>query len=361
MSNIMNVKDTQTGRTEQIDFYNNTRTFTNDDGRVVTMDISPSDVHVDQALPNAAFGYKLAGGVADEVCPIVPVPKASDKYFIWDKYDAFQQATNPVIADGAQPSEISPRLSTSAYSTTPYALQAFVSTELEANADSPLRPRAMATQRLVNALLLAREARVAALLTTQGNYSAGYYAAATAQWNGGATSDPVADIEARMEAALMPITAVVMSRRVYHAFSRNSAVQKFIAFKDSVPGLPSPEQFTSNNALLQLPRIIVSDMKGLSNTTGTIDYVWGNNVALIHAPPGGIPADGQDVASAYTFRWQDGALIADGSALPGGFFVRSYFDQRRGGRGGTTIVVGHNDAEVMTSSLVSGLITGCYA
>jgi hypothetical protein len=357
---IIKALDPVTNEVTEIDTVKNTRTMRDPStGHLVTMDLGQSDVHIDKALSNIAFGFKLEGGVADLVSPVIPVANASDKYYTWDKDDVFQQAANPVVSAGGAIAELSPRLSNSAFATISYALQALVPVEVEANADSPLRPRAAATRRLVNALTLAREYRVASLLTTAGSYGAAYKAtiASGAKWNGGATSDPVQDILTRIEASLQPITDIVMSRRTFNAFATNAAVQKYVAAKVNASGLPSTAEFS---ALLRLPPIHVVDIKGKSNSAGTYGYVWGNDVVLLHRPQAGVPADGQDIATSYTFRWNEGNALSDGTALPGGFFVRSYFDPRKGPRGSTVIVVGHNDAEVLVSDVVSGLISSAY-
>jgi hypothetical protein len=241
-----------------------------------------------------------------------------------------------------------------------------VSTETEANADSPLQPRMRATKRILDALLLAREVRVAALICTAGSYGGAYKATigATAKWNGGATSNPVQDLFTRIEAALMPITDIIMSEQTWHDFVQNAAVQKFIQSKINVPGLPTPDMLVGANALLGLPKIHVAAMKCKSSSAGTYGYVWDDYVALLHRPAN-LPSDGQDISTAYTFRWlggnvgaQDVVSTSDGIGQ-GGWLIRSYYDQRRGGRGGTTIVVTHNDTEVLTSDCVSGLISNC--
>ena len=51
--------------------------------------------------------------------------------------------------------------------------------------------------------------------------------------------------------------------------------------------------------------------------------------------------------------------IPDGT-LSAGFLVRTFFDPKRGARGGTQVVVTHSDVEVMTSGYVGGLVTGAH-
>lgn len=356
---LIPVRDFQTGRMQYIDTASNTIQMTDNAGRLVKMDLGYGDVHIDRGLANIAMGFKLAEGIADKACPVVGTPNASDKYWIWDKDDALQPAQNLLVAPGGSVTEVSPRLSNASFATVPYALQAFIPTELEANADSPLRIRASAMNRLMNALLIGRETRVAAILKLAGNYAAGFKVSlgATAKWNGGSASNPVQDLFTRIEAALMPITDIFMSERTWHDFVQNSQVQKYIASKINVPGIPTADQITGGLALLGLPPIHIGAMKA-KGATGTYDYVWGDDVVLAHIPRGA-PSDGQDISTAYTYRWS-GGTTPQGQTMQGGWYVRSYFDEKRGPQGGTVIIVGHYDAEVFTSDAVSGLITGAH-
>jgi hypothetical protein len=54
-----------------------------------------------------------------------------------------------------------------------------------------------------------------------------------------------------------------------------------------------------------------------------------------------------------------GGTAPDG-AISSGLLVRTFWDPKRGPRGGTKIVVVVNDAEVQTSGLVGGLVTGAH-
>lgn len=358
--NTITVRDSETGQLVSLDLTNNTRTMRDTSGRLVTMDLGQSDVHADSALANVCFGFKLADGIADEIAPVIPVAKASDKYFTWDKDDAFQPAHNLLVASGGSVAELSPRLSSTTFSTLPYALQAFIPTEVEANADTPLRPRMAATRRLMNALMLGRETRVATALRTAASYGSAYKAtiAAGAKWNGGATSDPVRDLYTRIEAALMPINKVCMSERTWHDFVQNASVQKYTSSKVTTPGanpIARAEQAQALASLLGLPPIHIGAMKG-KDSTGAYTYIWGDDVVLCHTPDVMTP-DGSEIATAYTFRWTG---ANSGGASQGGFFVRTYFDEKRGPRGGTVVVVGHNDAEQFVSDVVSGLIVNAH-
>ena len=356
-SSSVRFRDVSGGDEGTVDFSNRTVKLRDQSGRLVTMDLGQTDVHIDRALANYASGFKLAEACADHAAPPIPTANASDKFFRWEKDDVFQQVTDIITAPGAAVKEINPRLSTDSYTTVQYAVGAFIPTEIEANADSPLQPSLQAMRRCMSALILAREVRVATMLQTAGNWDSSVYQnlGSGAKWNGGGSSDPVGNLLTAIQKSLMPVTGIVISEACYHAFVQNAAVQKYIVSKINVPGLPSPEQITGSLALLGLPPIHIAAMKYKSPTAGTYGYVWGNDVVLLHQSST-LPSDGQSIASAYTFRW-NGGNVGD-ATVDGGFIVRSFFNQFRGPRGGRQIVVTHNDAEKMTSNIVGGLIKG---
>lgn len=347
------------GRGDMVDLTRGTFTMTDEYGKVHTMDLGQSDVHIEKALANYAAGYRLQQGQADMVSPVLPASMASDKFFTWDKNDAFQPVQDIESAPGAAVKEVNPRLSNTLFATVNYAVGAFIPTEVIANADSPLQPQINAMRRCMNVLLQQREQRVANLLTTAANFDPSVVQTTPAanKWDGGASSNPIADIFYILERSLQPVTHMVMNERVWHAFIANAQVQKYTQAKFNVPGLPGqPTDIQGTNALLGLPTILVAAMKGLSNA-GIYDYIWGNDVALVHQEPNP-PSDGQTIATSFTFRWAGGN--PQDAQMQGGFTVRSFFNQFRGPRGGTQIVVTHNDAEVLTSNIVGGVLKAVW-
>lgn len=353
------------GGVQNIDLAKNVVTLRDQGGQLVQMDLGQADVHIDKTLASYAAGFKLQEGCADIASPPIVVPNASDKFWTWDKDDAFQLVQDMVSSAGGAVKEVSMRLSNTGFATKQFALQAFVPTEVQANADAPLNPTLAAMRRIMNAMMLAREVRVATLLRTAGSHANTITSTATTKWNAGSASNPIQDLFTLIEASLQPITDIIMSEQTAHDFMQNAAVQKYLAYKQAVPGLQhvssdgrgSGTSMESFSAMLGLPPIHVAAMK-YKTAASTYSYVWGGDVLLLHRPPAGVPKDGQDIAASYTFRW-GGGQVGD-ATVQGGFIVRSFFNQFRGPRGGQQIVVTMNDAEVSTSTLVSGLIIGAH-
>lgn len=329
----------------------------NADGTLITMDLGVNDVHTPATMPNYAAGYKIAEGVADMASPALLTPFQSQVYYTWNSTSDFNRKIPNIVASGADVPEVNPGLSPATFATIQYALGGLLPTEVQSNADAPLQPFVKLMQIIVDGLKLERDYRVATLLQASGSWNANLVTTlgAGAQWNGGASSDPILNIHHAMEQSFMPVTGIVMSELVWHDFLRNPAVQKFFGFKDSVSGLPDEQEI--QRTLKGLPPITVAKIKYV--TAGALTYVWGNHVVFLRQPAEMPPKSQMDVASQYTFRW-NGGTAPDGSAQAGGFLVRSYFDPKAGARGGTRVVCTINDTEVQTSGLVGGLLLNAH-
>lgn len=332
------------------------RPMTDKDGRLVTMDLAPSDVHTAAALPNYAAGYHIGEGIADAASPVILAPRQSDVYYTSNSDNDFKRKLPVAGAPGAGAGEVNPAYTAATYQAVQYILGGFLPTEVMANADTPLKPLQKLTQMVVDAHRLEREIRVSTLLQTSANWNANLVTAiaAASKWNGGASADPVANLHAAIEASFMPITGIVWSEQVEHDFVRNAAVQKFFTYKDRVDGLPDPSKLSS---VLRLPPIYTGTMK--YSVGGAATYVWGNHVVLLHQPAEMPPTTQLEVATTQTFRWTGGS--APDGTMTGGMLVRTYWDPKRGGNGGTQVVVTMYDAEAMTSALVGGLLLNAHA
>jgi hypothetical protein len=345
------------GREWRLDEYNNTVQTRDANGvwrntvDLNTRELGMADVHINSALANYAAGYKLADGIADYVAPAVLVDKASDYYYTWDKDDALQGAQTMLVSEASPIPEISPRLSSTLYTTAPFGLATFVPQGVLAAADAALNPRLAGINRLMSAMSIAREGRAAALMSTV-TFS-GYTAAiaAGAKWNGGATSDPIADLHGAIEAALMPITDIVMSEQVCHDFARNPNVAKYGLYKDNSKQLDLAQLST----VLSLPPITVGKMKGKSASAGTYGYTWGAGCLLLHREPGPT-VDQMSISTAKTFRWRKGGLGSDAN----GFRVRQWFDPSKGQDGGEYIAVCCNEVVVATSAASGYYLSACH-
>jgi len=320
------------------------------------LDLGPSDVHIAATMPNYAAGYTNFTPMADMISPPLITDKDTNVYWTFDRNDAFQRAQPINSAAGGGVYEISPRLGNATYKCVSPALAGFVQTETEANADAPLKIRQATTRRIVDALKVEREIRVAAVVRTSGSWNSGQAItlASGFQWNGGSSSDPIKDIHGLQDLSSGDVTGIGLAGKTYRGFTRNNAVRSYYVYNGSQDGIPSADAI---RATLRLPPFFICEMRYITST-GTLDFVWGNDVVLFRNPPEMPPTSQQDVATSYTFRWQN-PNVPDGSAS-GGFVVRQFFLQDRGPAGGNKIVVAHWDAEVLTSKYIGGLLINAY-
>lgn len=332
----------------------------NDEQRAQALDVGISDVHIPSAMPNFVTGYKNEGFVADVFSPPLVVAKQSDYYYQYDKADAYQRAIPIAGAPGAQVNEVVPRFSSTQYKTIQRAIGGFVPTEVEENQDSALKIKQGTMRRMVNAVMLERELRVASLARTSGNWNSATTLLAGFQWNGGASSDPVKDINNVQEASYGKVSGMILSEKIWNAMRRNPAVRSYYTYSGSAPGMVTEDQLIS---LLQLPVVYVARGKYIKSD-GTLDYIWGNDVVLFRSPEQIPPMDQEDVATSYTFRFGLGGTgTPDAAGLAGsgaGFIVRQFFNQYRGALGGAQMVLTHSDAEKMTSAYIGNLLINAY-
>jgi hypothetical protein len=341
------------------------------DGRLVALDLGQGDVHFDAPLAAFAPGYALDQKllIADKAMPPCLVEKASDYYWVHDVDDLYEMPQQTVVAPGGNVPEISPRQSTSQYVTLPRAMATFLPSEVEGNSDAALILAQRYMQLPMTKLLIMREYRVAQALQNASAYASAnkITLAAGTRWNGGGTSDPVANLLQLIDESLVEITGIYMSRRTYNAFVQNPNVQKYWAFKDIGKPKPNVAQTADISAILSLPPIIVGGQKYKNPTTGTRDYIWGNDVVLLHHPEQ-MPAIGLPIA-ACTFRFSGGLQGGVNSQLSkalqqltfsNGWGVRAFYDVNRGPQGGRKVIVFHQDAEMVIDTKVAGLIIGAW-
>ena len=341
------------------------------DGRLVALDLGQGDVHFDAPLAAFATGYALDQSllIADKAMPPVVVEKASDYYYEHDVDDLFEVPEQTVVAPGANVPEINPRQSKTQFVTVPRAMATFLPTEVEGNGDAALILAQRYMQLPMTKLLIQREVRVATALRAAGAYAAAnkITLAAGEKWNGGATSDPIKNLQQLCDESLMPITGIYMSQRTYSAFVQNPAVQKYFAFKDMGKPKPKVENANELSALLELPPFIVGRQKYKNPATGLREFIWGNDVVLLHHPSQ-LPAVGLPV-SACTFRFAGGlqsglngqmSRALQQLTFANGWGVRAFYDVGRGPQGGRKVIVFHQDADQVIDTKVAGLIVGAW-
>jgi hypothetical protein len=168
-----------------------------------------STIHIDQGLTNISIMYRNPAYIGEQVLPVLPVNKRSNKYFVYQKEDfiatPLQDAQGRPLslrAPGTEAAEIGYRVSTSNYSAEEYAKRTIVTDAELAIADSPLQPDVDATVLLTENLLMDNENAIANKVMGIANYNSGSKVALTTGSSGtsyaqyaSANSNPFIDIK----------------------------------------------------------------------------------------------------------------------------------------------------------------------
>ena len=301
----------------------------------------PSDVHVDAILTNISIKYMNDELIANTVMPIVPVSKRSDKYYVYDRDEAFR-IDDDTLGPKARPNEIDMKQSTDNYSVVSHGLADYVGQEEIDNADAPLQPLADATENLRDKLLLAHEFRVATVAQAPANYASGnkVQLSGTSLWTDKTNATPLDNVLAAVEGTFKRANVLVMGKEPWLAFRVHPQVLD--AVKNSTRNQGAAGGFATEAeiiALLEIQNIVVGRARYNTTKKGqTASYslIWGNNAMAFYTEP----SPGIKRASwGYTY-----------SENPGTTFRA--FDGKRGEKGATYIKDAWNsDRKIVAADL----------
>lgn len=279
-----------------------------------------SDVHVDALLSNISVAYFQDDTryVADKVFPIVPVPKASDSYWVFDKSDLFRDDAQ-MRAELAPAAEVNAKLGKDHYQTNTYAAKRLISDEVMANYDQPLDPIRAAVRTVTQKLRTRMETQFANDFFGTGKWTndrAGVASAPTGgqflQWTA-ANSNPLDDIEAAknlIEQTGLSANTLVVGRLVWSVLRRHPDVIDLIKYNGAVgQGTNSMLTEQAMAQILDIDRVLVARSAYNSAVEGAADNfvdVIGKSALLVHTTP--TPAI-ETATAGYIFQWTG---ISDG-------------------------------------------------
>lgn len=325
-------------------------------GQRVTLALQPADVHDPTELPTYLAGYSPFGFRADEASKPVLVDNDSDKYRNFNSDDAFRAVNVKAGSSGYIP-EVDPSTTLNTYKVVDRYAGSFVPRQTELQTGNNYNPRMAASRRARRALELDREIDVWTMLETNTNFAAAQRTALAAgrNWNGGASADPIEDLQNQIEASDQPVSAIWMNQKIAFAFLRNDTVKDHM--RQMIGDQAAPNQVTQVHksgevnvdfTIPGLPPIRVVASKVKNESTSALDYILNDVVVLTTVPPG-VPTDGEEIATTYTFRRKGPSGT--------GFEVREFVIDTRGPIGGTMIAVSQADIAVMTGNNCGGIIT----
>jgi len=290
---------------------------------------SRSQVHIDAVLSNISVAYIQAHSryIAQQVFPVVPVGKQSDKFFRYRKEDWFRDEARR-RADATESAGSGYELDTDTYSCDVFAFHKDIGSQARANQDSPLDLDSEATEFVTQRMLLRQEMSFVNDYFRPGVWSTDWTGIESGtpdegqfvKWSNYEDSDPVEDIEEGKELILkttgLEANTLVMGYGVFRRFKQHPDVRdrvKYTSSSNVTPGMMA--------AMLEVDRVLISSAIRTTEPEGRenpeFDFTHGGNALLCHvaSSPGLLTP-----SAGYTFAW-DG--ISGGLGLPVG--VSSFF------------------------------------
>lgn len=325
-------------------------------GDRVTLELRPNDVREAQEIETYVAGYRPGPYRADEVSPVILRPNDTDKYRTFSSDDAFLPV-NVKAGSSSRIAEIDPDSSLDTYLVVPRVVGSFVPA-VTMGQTSTFDAMMVAGRRARRAIDMDRELDVFRMLfgtTTNWDASVRTVLGAGFQWNGGASSNPIKDLQDAKEKSAQPVTGFWMNEKVANNFLRHAEVKDHMRqfFGDAgvqqiANSVMMASVEASDFAIPGLGTIHVTAAK-YKNDAGNLVYIAPDYVWLVGQPPG-IPTSGEEIATSYTFRREGPSGT--------GVSVREVEIGERGELGGTLIVVSMADIAKMTGPNVGGIITG---
>lgn len=282
----------------------------------------PNVIHIDQALTNFSQMLTNDDYVANDMAPMVPVAKRSDRWFVYGK-EHFRYRNSKIGTSGVA-NEREYTLTTSQYYAERRAERHYIPDDNEMQEDQPLQERVDAAEVLAESLNLTREVDTANFMTSTANMTNNTALSGTSRWDDYANSVPLTNIKTSK-----------VSVRTNSAKRANFAMIPYevaLVLADH-PSIKDLIKYTDPRALTEsgLPpvirglRVIEPGAVQDGATEGRAfapAAIWGKNVIIGYVNPGpGL----KKVSLAYTF------MAPDPTSGTRGLATRRYrLDDRKG-------------------------------
>lgn len=333
-------------------------------GMKVKLDLRPSDVHDPTEIPTYLAGYRPFTYRADQASPVILVDHDEDKYRQFSSDDTFRRVDVKGSNTALTIPEVDPSSSLTTYKVVNRYIGSFVPDQTESNATNPnYRPRFAAARRCRRATDLDREIDVWTLLGTTTNWTSTNRIALTAdqKWNGGASSDPILDLQTALEVSAQQVTEFWMNQKTANAFVRHTKVKDHFrqfmgdnALAGAINDLGQVGRKPIDFAIPGVGVVRVAAAKVKNETTAALDYILTDGIVVATVvPDSAFPLDGEEIASTYTFRRKGPSGT--------GYEAREFRIENRGPLGGVMVVISMADIAVQTSTTAGAVISGAVA
>lgn len=285
------------------------------------------DLHIDAVLSNIMVGRRPAGGIVNDLVPVINVAKQSNVYYKSNyKESLLYQPGLTNRAKGAKSREVYFSVSSDTYFASEFSLATRWFDIDAANADDPIRLRQRSAQLVTDRLQVDYEARIAALAGTAANVSTTFHV--LTPWTNTTGSRPFDDLSNMVETFRLASTkrpnTLILPEQIATYVRRSDQVRDLL-FGDR-GGIATDQQLAT---LLKVDRILVPEIftnsAGVGETfagSGEVHPVWGNKVFLAYVAD----LTSQDPQDTWftAFRWTDPAF-----GVPFAIRAFAHDDERR--------------------------------
>lgn len=243
---------------------------------------NPHSLYNDPVLSQIAVDFKNRSYIADKILTPVNVPLMFGRYLVWDQGVTFKTPRTAYSQDGS-PGMLELKATQSSFSLEPKALAAYVD-ELEVSQAPQAQVRSMKVAKLVNALQLDLEIKVAAQLLSTSVMTQNTALTSTAQWSDFVNSDPISAILTQADALPRRPNTFIAGRDVISKLRTHTKILNAIQYTQR-GGIAPLEALA---ALFEVDQILVGDaFKDTANEgqAASKSRIWGKNAILCYIDP----------------------------------------------------------------------------
>lgn len=324
------------------------------------MPSTASTLHTNRPLANFALSYSPGEFIADRVLPVALVENVSDSFYVRSKTNQTRYIDGK-IGSLDTPPEIDTNATTDTFACQDYGWIAKVALKEANMADVPLALEQNAVLDAMAMMYLAREVRVATLLTTSANYDSGNVQtlSGASQWN---ASNGNGDIFGVIETARASIWRAPNTRLVaFCGYQVWQQLKNHPQFIDRIKGGATKQNIAAGAELkkafadaIEVSEFYVAESRyTASNAGATASYsrIWGKHFGVLAIPD--FPST-RSLGFGLTFRWN-----AAGSQS--GINVADWFEPGPGTQGAKKFKVTHSDVEKVCANDAGALIVNAVA
>ena len=324
--------------------------------------LTSKDVHHDSAISSLSVQYANEEFIGEALMPAVLTPKRSDTFYTYNKRDrlAAPEDDSDRVADDGDISEIKDGRGEDSYSCVVRAKKNRIGATAVANQDAALNELMDLTESLMEQRALAREKRIATVMTTAGNYATANKTtlAGSAQWNDASGGDPIGIIQTA-KAALWTgrgpgQTKAFSGLEVYNVLAQHPDILGLFLYGGSPIGLATPaligKFFGLDDYLVGAARNDTAN----SGQAASYSRIWGDFFGVCRVMN---RASLRNVAFGATMRW----------TMPGvrganqGIVTGQWFEDNKGLGGTYFAKAGEAEHHKVVANDAGYLVSDCLA